>query len=226
MVLTSFLFPLILILNYFSQLFFVIFNPIKFSIFHHLVSNNKNNIRDFMREDISHHPEHYNLLSLMVTPFIPRLANQLDLCARSACCCVKCGISPQCYGVASNFECCCCETYFQTGLLCERRDIIDTKSKYVGLSTEQIKNFRKTCCNCFSCCNDNEYDKLYDEHEKQEIEDKSSHWIEEICGFIYSRRRGSCMCDLCEVPLCQCRFTPCCSSFCKAQHTTFCLDNR
>lgn len=168
-------------------------------------------------------------MNLLVTPYEPRLANQLDLSLRSALGCIKFGLSiPKCYSIASHVTCCCFESYFQSGLIYERRDIVDSKSIAVPLSKDELEGMKVNVCNYFCClCHDRSgYHSVYEEFERQEIEDSKSHCLEEMLCFICSRRRGSCLCDLFEIPMCQCRPIPCMSTFCKAQHTILCLDNR
>ena len=188
----------------------------------------KSNVREFLRKNGELYSDNGELMNLLVTPYEPRLANQFDLLLRSACGCIKCGLSvPKCFGIASHTACCCIEIYLQSGLICERREIIDSKSISVEFSKEELQNMRVTCCNYFFCCSDrSKYHAVYNEHESQEVEDTKSHCLEEVFCFICSRRRGSCLCDMFEIPICEYRSIPCMSVFWKAQHTILCFDSR
>lgn len=193
------------------------------------IASSKSNVREFLRANGDIYPDNLSLMNLLVSPFEPRLANQFQLFLRTALGCIKFGISiPQCYGIASHTACCCCESYFQSGLICERRNIIDHKSISLPASPDELRDMRVNCFNYFCClCHDRaKYHDVYGEFERQEIEDTNSHFLEELFCFIISRRRGSCFFDLFEIPVCQCRSIPCMSVFCKAQHTILCLDNR
>ena len=189
----------------------------------------KSNVREFLRNNSELYPDNQALMNLLVTPYEPRLANQFHLFLRTAFGCIKFGLSvPKCYGIASHISCCCVETYLQSGLICERRDIIDPKSITVTVPHDELQDMKVNCSNYFCCiCHDrNRYHSIYNEFERQEIEDTNSQCLEEMLCFIISRRRGSCLFDLFEIPTCQCRPIPCMSVFCKAQHTVLCFDNR
>lgn len=177
-------------------------NPLLTALYHASI---KNNIRDFLRGRGKTH-----VAALNITPFVPRLANQLLLCGRTAFGCFKLGFAfDKCFGCGTNlaFPCLCCESYCQGGFLCERRDLIDAKANFVRLTRKKIKSIQTAYCQ--SCMLQDEdrktYSELYSQFEEQEKADLDSCCCEEVGSCLWSRRKNSCCCDTCEIPFCQTR---------------------
>lgn len=163
--------------------------------------------------------------------FINRLVDQNEVSYRTVCCCLRCGFFTQlakCCSTGNYWSCCCCEWYYQCGWI-------------FPLPKPQIKrittNFRNplregTSLNQYGTVSDRE------EPESPKVHPSCATWccrnicyVSCCCCFWETLREpkdnmecGKCTCGYCELPSCSAKWTPCCSSFCKYEHTICCID--